>query len=71
MSTGLGYACFIFRGPISSAGATENVGTALLLELPDRAAADRFWNEEPLARNGGISGTRGLSGGCLGIDDAR
>jgi hypothetical protein len=25
----------------------------LLIELPNRAAADRFWNEEPFARNGG------------------
>jgi hypothetical protein len=25
----------------------------LLLELPDRAAADKFWNEEPFAKNGG------------------
>lgn len=44
---------FIFRGPIRSADGTENVGTALLLELPDRAAADKFWNEEPFAKNGG------------------
>ena len=28
-------------------------GTALLLELPNRAAADRFWSEEPFASNGG------------------
>ena len=44
---------FIFRGPIRSADGTENIGTALLLELPDRAAADKFWNEEPFAKNGG------------------
>lgn len=44
---------FIFRGPIRSADGAENVGTALLLELPDRAAADKFWNEEPFAKNGG------------------
>jgi hypothetical protein len=44
---------FIFRGPIRSADGAENIGTALLLELPDRAAADRFWNEEPFAKNGG------------------
>jgi hypothetical protein len=24
-----------------------------LIELPNRAAADRFWHEEPFARNGG------------------
>ena len=29
------------------------IGTALLLELPDRAAADKFWNEEPFATSGG------------------
>jgi uncharacterized protein len=44
---------FIFRGPIRSADGTDNIGTALLLELPDRAAAEKFWNEEPFARNGG------------------
>jgi uncharacterized protein YciI len=44
---------FIFRGPIRSADGADNIGTALLLELPDRATADRFWNEEPFARNGG------------------
>jgi hypothetical protein len=44
---------FIFRGPIRSADGAHNIGTALLLELPNRAAADRFWNEEPFARNGG------------------
>ena len=44
---------FIFRGPLRSPDGTENVGTALLLELPDRAAADRFWNNEPFAKNGG------------------
>lgn len=44
---------FIFRGPLRSPDGTENVGTALLLELPDRAAAERFWNNEPFAANGG------------------
>jgi uncharacterized protein YciI len=44
---------FIFRGPIRSADGADNIGTALLLELPDRAAADTFWNNEPFARNGG------------------
>src|SRR5215471_934429 len=34
---------FIFRGPIRSADGADNIGTALLLELPDRAAADKFW----------------------------
>jgi len=46
---------FIFRGPIRSADGADNVGTALLLELPDRAAAQRFWNEEPFAANGGYN----------------
>ena len=44
---------FIFRGPLRSPDGADNVGTALLLELPDRAAADRFWNNEPFAKNGG------------------
>lgn len=46
-------ASFIFRGPIRSADGADNIGTALLLELPDRAAADAFWNNEPFASNGG------------------
>jgi uncharacterized protein YciI len=46
---------FIFRGPIRSADGTENIGTALLLELPDRVAADAFWNNEPFAAHGGYS----------------
>ena len=46
-------ASFIFRGPIRSADGADNIGTALLLELPDRAAAEKFWNEEPFAKNGG------------------
>jgi uncharacterized protein YciI len=44
---------FIFRGPIRSADGADNIGTVLLLELPDRAAADAFWNNEPFAGNGG------------------
>jgi uncharacterized protein YciI len=44
---------FIFRGPIRSADGADNIGTALLLELPDRAAAEKFWNEEPFAKNDG------------------
>jgi uncharacterized protein YciI len=44
---------FIFRGPIRSADGADNIGTALLLELPDRAAADAFWSNEPFAKNGG------------------
>jgi uncharacterized protein YciI len=46
-------ASFIFRGPLRSPDGTENVGTALLLELPDRAAAEKFWMNEPFAANGG------------------
>lgn len=44
---------FIFRGPLRSPDGADNIGTALLLELPDRAAADKFWNNEPFAANGG------------------
>jgi len=44
---------FIFRGPIRSADGVDNIGTALLLELPDHAAAQAFWNNEPFAANGG------------------
>ena len=43
---------FIFRGPIRSADGIDNIGTALLIELPGRAAADEFWNNEPFAANG-------------------
>ena len=46
---------FIFRGPIRSADGANNIGTALLLELPDRAAAEAFWNNEPFAKNGGYA----------------
>ena len=42
-----------FREPIRSADGADNIGTALLLELPDRAAADKFWTEEPFAKHGG------------------
>jgi uncharacterized protein len=44
---------FIFRGPLRSPDGADNIGTALLLELPDRAAAERFWNNEPFAAHGG------------------
>lgn len=47
---------FIFRGPLRSPDGIENVGTALLLELPDRTAAENFWNNEPFAANGGYQG---------------
>ncbi|MGQ0752668.1 MAG: YciI family protein [Betaproteobacteria bacterium] len=46
-------ASFVFRGPLRSPDGTDNVGTALLLELPDRAAAEEFWNNEPFAAHGG------------------
>ena len=42
----------IFRGPIRSADGADNIDTALLLDLPDGAAADKFGNEEPFAKNG-------------------
>ena len=44
---------FIFRGPIRSPDGADNIGTALMLELPDRAAAETFWNNEPFAAHGG------------------
>lgn len=44
---------FVFRGPLRSEDGQVNVGTALMLELPDRAAAEAFWNNEPFAANGG------------------
>jgi uncharacterized protein YciI len=44
---------FIFRRPLRSPDGMVNVGTALLIELPDRAAAESFWNNEPFAANGG------------------
>jgi len=44
---------FIFRGPLRSPDGLVNVGTAILIELPDRGAAERFWNEEPFAAHGG------------------
>jgi len=43
---------FIFPGLIRSANRANNIGNAPLLELLDRAAANRFWSEVPL-RNGG------------------
>jgi uncharacterized protein YciI len=46
-------ASFIFRGPLRSPDGADNIGTALLLELPDRAAAEKFWMNEPFAANGG------------------
>ena len=45
---------FIFRGPLRSPDGAENIGTALLLELPDRTAAENFWNNEPFDANGGF-----------------
>jgi hypothetical protein len=44
------------RGSSRSRGfdsSQAGIGTVLLLELPRLAAADKFWNEEPFARNGG------------------
>jgi hypothetical protein len=57
---------FTFRGAIRSADGADNIGTALLLELPDRAAAEKFWNEEPFAKNGGCQGGR-LSSHKMGV----
>ncbi|MBI36998.1 MAG: hypothetical protein CL568_05380 [Alphaproteobacteria bacterium] len=44
---------FIIRGPICSDDGTTNIGTALLIELPDRLAAERFWANEPFVANNG------------------
>ena len=44
---------FVFRGPIRSADGADNIGTALMIELPGRAAAEEFWSNEPFAANGG------------------
>jgi hypothetical protein len=38
---------------IRSADGADNIGAALLLELP---AADAFWNSEPFAKTGGYQG---------------
>jgi hypothetical protein len=57
------------RWPICSADGTDNRGTALLLELPDRASADASWNEEPFVKNADISAIRASPIGCLGIDE--
>ncbi len=48
---------FIFRGPIRSADGADNIGTALLLELPDRAAA-----EQVLERGAVCEETAGMRG---------
>jgi uncharacterized protein YciI len=60
---------FIFRGPICSPDGRDNIGTALLLELSDRAAAEKFWNNEPFAKTAATprrphraAGVRGLTG---------
>lgn len=44
---------FIFRGPIRSADGIENIGTAIMLEVPGRAEVDAFWNNEPFVASGG------------------
>lgn len=44
---------FVFRGPLRSPDGADNIGTALLVELPDRQAAQAFWDNEPFAANGG------------------
>jgi hypothetical protein len=42
---------FIFRGSIPAGGA-DNIETALLLELPERAAADKFCADHPVGVGG-------------------
>ncbi|MCZ6840388.1 MAG: hypothetical protein O7G13_14075 [Alphaproteobacteria bacterium] len=37
----------------SSTLIAENIGTALMLDLPGRVAAEDFWNNEPFVANGG------------------
>ena len=54
-----------YLGPIRSADGADNRHRAR--ELPDRAAADKFWNEEPFAKNGVIGTTR-ASPWVFGID---
>jgi hypothetical protein len=73
-----GYACFkshpesfVFRGSIRSADGGDNIGTALLLELPDRAVGDKFWNEKPFAKNFGYArDSRKLSGAFWGGEES-
>jgi uncharacterized protein YciI len=43
---------FVFRGPIRSEDGTENYGSAIVMQLPDRQAMDDFWNNEPYNSNG-------------------
>jgi len=40
-----------------------------LLELPDRAA-EKFWNEEPFAKNGGYQRDARITVGCLGVEES-
>jgi len=42
----------------ASSSADRSARPALLLELPARAAADKFWNKEPFAKNGGYQRER-------------
>ena len=44
---------FIFRGPICSDDGSNNIGTALLIELSDKLAAEKFWANEPFVANNG------------------
>jgi len=43
---------FVFRGPLRSEDGTENYGSAIVMQLPNRQAMDDFWNNEPYNRNG-------------------
>ena len=43
---------FIARGPLLSDDGTEWVGSAMLIELPDRAAVAAMLADEPYVRNG-------------------
>jgi uncharacterized protein len=44
--------CFIERGPLLDDDGTEWVGSAMLVELPDRAAVEAMLADEPYAKAG-------------------
>jgi hypothetical protein len=43
---------FVFRGPLLSDDGEQWVGSAMAIELPDRAAVDEMLVNEPFVRNG-------------------
>jgi uncharacterized protein YciI len=42
----------IVGGPLVSDDGTSSVGSLMVLEAPDRAAAEKFNNNDPFAKNG-------------------